>query len=93
MTNVETSRRWPQISFVSSLISIILVPFSFIAGAITFRSEMSTLRSTIDRVEAHSVTTEDRVNSLSTHVTTIEGDVKWIGQGVAELRTLNLPKH
>ena len=84
--------QWPQIGAIASITSLVIFVVGFITGAMTFKSEMSVLRTNVADMRSDNATTQERINAMSIRLATIEADIKYIGQGIAEIRLSNLPK-
>jgi hypothetical protein len=85
---------------VASIISVFVFIGGFITGERYLSSELNSLREdghrfaeTIADLRTSNKAMEEQINSLDRQIVSMSGDVKYISQGVAELRLSNVPKH
>jgi hypothetical protein len=83
----------PQIASLASIASLIVFIVGFASGYLAFKSEMTALRETVSDLRKDNAGQQDHLNSLDVRLTSLGGDLKYISQGVAELRLANVPKH
>lgn len=82
----------PTLGAISSIAAVFVYLGGFATGYVAFKSEMSSLRENVSELRAGNTVTQDRINVLGNRLTSIEGDTKYISQGVAELRLSAVPK-
>lgn len=82
----------PNLAYISSILGVFIYVAGFYTGYLTFKSEMSSLRETVNELRSNSTTTRESIGSLTVRLSTIETDIKYIGQGVAKLQIEAVPK-
>jgi hypothetical protein len=78
---------------MASIVSVFMFIGGFIAGERYLSAELNSLRMTVSELKSGNAVTQEHLNNLDNKVTSISADIKYISQGVAELRLANVPKH
>jgi hypothetical protein len=84
---------------IASIITIVSLLTGFWFGYSAFKSEMTTLKQTVEDLRGGNRVLQDRLDSigkivaedrqtLTVRLTALEGEIKYISQGIAELRSI-----
>ena len=88
---------------ISSIVSVIIFLAGFIIGFTTFKADINVLTQQLVEVRADNKELQNRLNvmnqtliddrgTITNRLTNVEVELKYISQGVAELKLANVPK-
>ena len=75
----------PTIAAFCSILSVLIYCVGFVTGYMAYTRSMSDLKIQNDKIA-------ERLSAVETKVTETQGDVKYIGQSIAELKLAVVPK-
>ena len=82
----------PTLGAISSVLGVIIFLGGWVLGYMTFRSKMDTMTDTVASVKIDNAALRDSFNKLTNDFTEMKTDIKYISQGMAELRLAAIPK-
>jgi hypothetical protein len=98
--NIKLERIVSIAGAIASIVGVLVFIGGFVTGERYLSSELTTLHETVADLRTGNTATQerlnvlqDRLNGIDNRLTAVSADIKYISQGVAELRLANVPKH
>lgn len=82
----------PTLGAVASISGVFIFLFGLISGYLMFKSEMTALTQNIVELKASDQKSQGDLATLRDKVTGMEGDVKYLVQGMAEIKIAIVPR-